>query len=244
MNLAKTLIAAAISSVVLAGSIPVAFAAASTCATSEGCDINVNNTATSNVTNTTTNVITTTFNEASMKAGLALQSVYQATGSYAQKNTGDVTSIGRHDALITTGKGDVSIDATAIGNNFSAQLTGLKSVNLSAVQQNTGDITAINVVTHPKIGGNLEVSSTAIGNNASVNWDLTTDKNPSSNNFDVKRDGEIRSFSNVGTYVGSLEQCNTGNIYSTTNYMQDPAANIKISTTAIANNISIGVKTR
>ncbi len=161
-----------------------------------------------------------------------------------QTNSGDIYARGIQDQVITTGKGDVTIGVTAIGNNVSAELVGLRNVNLSIAQKNSGDITVDNVITHPSVGGNMLVITSAIGNNASVSWDLTTDKTPSNNTFAVKQDGAIRSFDNVGTYVGSVAQCNTGAVVAMTNYMQDPAANVQINTTAIGNNLSFGVKTR
>lgn len=210
------------------------------------CDVTINTTVNDVTNNITTNTITTNFSTSSAEAGILLKSVYDATGTFTQNNSGSVTSTGSHDYLVTTSqnKGDVQVDVTAIGNNFSANLVGIGSANLSLAQRNTGAVTAVDVVRHPNIYGNLEISTTAIGNNASVNWDLTTDKKPSSDNFAVKKDGGLRSFDTVGSFLGSISQCNTGVILAQTSYSQDPAANIKVSTTAIGNNISFGTKTR
>ena len=231
-----------VAAVLAAGAAPFASA---TCVGAE-CDM-----ALANVTNTTTNStvsnsITTHFSEESNDAAWRLKSVYGATGNFSQNNTAPVRSESRQDYLITNGhdKGDVSVDVTAIGNNLSANLVGMKSVNLSVDQRNAGAVSAVSTTLHPNVGGNLEIATTAIGNNAGVNWDLTTDKNPSSDNFAVKKDGAVRGFDAVGSFVGSITQCNTGGVGAQTFYSQDPAANIKISTTAIANNISFGVKTR
>ncbi|MES2831627.1 MAG: hypothetical protein V4695_06520 [Pseudomonadota bacterium] len=194
------------------------------------------------VRNSTTNEITTVFTPASADAALRLKAVYTAVGTFSQNNSGHIVSNGGHDAVVT--RGNAQIDVTAIGNNFAADLVGIPSAHLAVTQKNSGNIAAINTVTRPEIGGNLEVTTTAIGNNASIGWDLTTDKNPSNNTFAVKKDGEIRGFENVGSLVSSLAQCNTGNVIAFTDYRKDPAANIKVSTTAIGNNMSFGVKTR
>lgn len=240
MNHVKVIFTAA-ATLLAAGAMSSAFA---TGCTGSECDITVTNT-TNNVTNnTTTNSITTNFSKESTEAGLRLQSVYGAVGTFTQNNSGNVGSVGNQDYLITKSTGDVQVDVTAIGNNFSANLVGLGNVDLSVTQRNTGNVAAIDIVRHPNIGGNLEISTTAIGNNASVNWDLTTDKTPSNDNFAVKKDGGLRSFDTVGSYLGSISQCNTGSILAQTGYSQDPAANIKVSTTAIGNNISFGTKTR
>ena len=241
MNHFKVFLSAA-ATILIAGTM--SSASATGCTGAGPCDIAISNNTTNLTTNTTTNAITTTFSEQSAAAGLRLQSVYDATGTFSQSNAGAIKSEANHDYLITTGRGDVSIDVTAIGNNFSANLVGMGDVNLSLSQRNTGNITATDTVRHPYVGGNMEISTTAIGNNASVNWDLTTDKSPSSNNFDVKKDGPVRSFDTVGSFLGSISQCNTGAILAQTGYSQDPSANIKVSTTAIGNNISFGVKTR
>ena len=241
MNNIKVLFTAA-ATLLAAGAVSSAFATG--CTGSESCDITINTTTNNLTNNTTTNTVKTNFTSSSAEAGLRLQSVYDATGTFSQNNSGKVVSAGSQDYLITTGKGDVQVDVTAIGNNFSANLVGIGDVNLSLAQRNTGSVTAIDIVRHPYVGGNMEISTTAIGNNASVNWDLTTDKKPSNDNFDVKKDGVLRSFDTVGSYLGSISQCNTGSILAQTGYSQDPAANIKVSTTAIGNNISFGTKTR
>jgi hypothetical protein len=233
---------AAIGVVIAATTLTPAYATG--CTGAEACDLNIAS-ATENTTyNGTTNVVTTEFSEASQHAALRLKSVYDTTATFSQNNSGLVQAVGLHDALVTTGYGNAQVEVTAIANNFSANLVGLESVNLSVSQKNTGNVNAENMTHHPYVGGNLEVSTTAIGNNASLGWDLTTDKTPSDNNFGVKRDGPLRSFDTVGSLIGSVEQCNTGDIVARTNYMQDPAANIKVSTTAIGNNLSFGVKTR
>ncbi|MES2207189.1 MAG: hypothetical protein V4525_10400 [Pseudomonadota bacterium] len=232
----------AISTTLLTGAMSYAFA--TDCVDTNGCDTTINTTTTNTTINNTKNTVTTTFSNASAESALRLQSVYQTVGSIGQNNSGDVYARGYQDDVITTKKGDVKIGVTAIGNNVSAELIGLKSVNLSIAQKNSGDITADNAVLHPHVGGNMEVTTSAIGNNASVGWDLTTDKHPSDNAFDVKRDGALRSLNDIGTFVGSVEQCNTGDVTAVLAYRQDPAANIQISTTAIGNNLSFGVKTR
>jgi len=230
-----------VKNVVLILATGVASSAFATCTASD-CNIEIKNNTTTEVHNNITNEITTVFTPASAASGLLLKSVYSAVGTFSQSNSGNVKSNGDQAIVITPG--NVQIDVTAIGNNFSSDLVGVRSAHVALVQQNSGDIGAVSTVTRPKIGGNLEVTTTAIGNNASIGWDLTTDKNPSNNNFAVKKDGAIRDFSNVGSLVSSLAQCNTGNITAITNYRDDPAANIKISTTAIGNNMSFGVKTR
>jgi hypothetical protein len=241
MKKVNILIAASLGSILVAGPMSSAFA---TCVDAAGCTLDIASSTTNEAVNNTKNVVTTTFSDTSTKAGLALQSVYEATGVFSQKNTGAISSTGSHDQVITSGNGNGQLEVTGLGNNFSAELVGLRSVNLAMGQQNSGNIIASNTVRHPNVSGNLEVTTNAIGNNASVGWDLTTDTKPSNNAFDVKRDGAVRSFSTLGTYLGSIEQCNTGAITAKTDYMQDPAANIKVSTTAIGNNFSFGVKTR
>lgn len=208
------------------------------------CSTNVTNIVKNDVTTNNTNIVTTVFSEASAADALRLKSVYVEAGVVTQNNSGNVASGGNHDYLITTGRGNVQIDTTAIGNNFSSELVGTRSANLTVVQKNSGDVTTVERVTHPNVGGNIEISSTAIGNNASIGWDLTTDKNPSNDNFAIKKDGPLRSYDAIGSLSLTLAQCNTGNISASTTYMQDPAANIKVSTTAIGNNMSFGVKTR
>ena len=228
--------------ILAAGAAPFASA---TCVGAE-CEIALKNVTDTTTNSTVGNHITTHFSEASSDAALRLKSVYQATGNFSQNNTAAVYSESHQDYPTTNNhdKGDVSIDVSAIGNNLSANLVGLKSVNLSVDQRNTGAVNAVSTTTHPNISGNLEITTTAIGNNAGVNWDMTTDKTPGSDSFVVKKDGAVRSFEGVGSYVGSITQCNTGGVGAQTAYSQDPAANIKISTTAIANNISFGIKTR
>ena len=241
MNNVKVILTAA-AALLATGAMSSAFAAG--CTGSESCDITINTTTNNLANNSTTNSITTHFTSSSAEAGLRLQSVYDATGTFSQNNSGRIVSTANQDHLVTTGKGDVQVDVTAIANNFSANLVGVGDVNLSLAQRNTGSVKAIDIVRHPYVGGNMEISTTAIGNNASVNWDLTTDKTPSNDNFGVKKDGGLRSFDTVGSYLGSISQCNTGSILAQTSYSQDPAANIKVSTTAIGNNISFGTKTR
>jgi hypothetical protein len=241
MNQIKTLVL--ISATVLAGSMSYALATGG-CASGTNCDATISTTATNDTVNTIKNEVTTKFSDASASDALRLQSVYQVTSSIGQTNSGNIYARGMQDQVITTGQGNVKIDVTAIGNNTSAELVGLHGVNLSITQKNSGNVTVDNFVAHPSVGGNMQVTTTAIGNNASVGWDLTTDKQAGDNSFGVKRDGAIRSFDTVGTYVGSVNQCNTGNVTASLDYRQDPAANIQISTTAIGNNLSFGVKTR
>lgn len=241
MNNLKVILAATATLLVISA-VPSAFA--TDCRGSEPCDIVINDTTHTYTKNTTINTVTTNFSKDSAEAGLRLQSVYDVTGTFAQKNTGTITATGNHDVLMTNNAGNVQVDVSAIANNVSANLVGMGNINLSIAQHNSGNVTATNDVRHPYVSGNMEISTTAIGNNASVNWDLTTDKAPGSDNFATKKDGRLRSFDSVGTSLGSIAQCNTGSILAQTSYSQDPAANIKVNTTAIGNNISFGTKTR
>lgn len=188
--------------------------------------------------------VTVNFTEASQNSALRLKSVYSQAGVFNQNNSGGVSSTGTHDQIITTTGGNVQVDVTAIGNNFSSDLVGLKDVYISNSQINSGSVTSTNTVTHPSVGGNLEMSTTAIGNNTSIGWDLTTDLTPGNDSFAQKKDGPIRDFSVIGSFAGAVSQNNAGNISAVTTYRQDPAVNIKVSTTAIGNNLSFGAKTR
>jgi hypothetical protein len=87
-----------------------------------------------------------------------------------QKNTGDVTSIIDITQSITSKPGDVTIDSTAVGNNFSFQrdlATNATSLaELSIAQCNTGDVTSL--VSFARDPLSLAVNSTAVGNNIAI----------------------------------------------------------------------------
>jgi hypothetical protein len=192
-----------------------------------------------NITRDITENVTVTFSQDSKDSALRLKSVYSNVVTSGQINSGNVTATSKND-LIITGK-NATVDNTAIGNNASLNLNGLNTVLGSVSQRNSGQIHATTTVTRPDVKGDLEISTTAIGNNASIGWDLTTDKVKGSG----ERDGDLMAFNgNVGRFFGGVGQCNTGNIVAETSYAQDPANNIKVSTTAIGNNMSFGVKTR
>ncbi|MFN7835143.1 MAG: hypothetical protein ACK5NY_05045 [Burkholderiaceae bacterium] len=191
------------------------------------------------ITRDITENVTVTFSQDSKDSALRLKSVYSNVVTSGQINSGNVTATSKNDLITTTGK--ATVDNTAIGNNASFNLVGLNTVLGAVSQRNSGQIHASTTVTRPKVDGDLEISTTAIGNNASIGWDLTTDKVKGSG----ERDGDLMAFNgNVGKFFGGVGQCNSGNIYATTNYTEDPAKNIQVSTTAIGNNMSFGVKTR
>jgi hypothetical protein len=92
-----------------------------------------------------------------------------------QKNTGDVTSIIDITQSITSKSGDVMIDGTAVGNNFSftreLSTNGTSLAELSIAQCNTGDVTSL--VSFARDPLSLAVNSTAVGNNIAINLGRT-----------------------------------------------------------------------
>ena len=149
-----------------------------------------------------------------------------SVGIYLQQNTGLREATVTLKNIVMQANGNIDATALAIGNNASIEL----NLNSSAVpvrqiyQVNTGNTTS-SVDLHSRIEsatGQVELTSLAIGNNASITVDDI-----------VGQDAKLSQLSSV--------QCNTGNGIADVVYRNDPT---KLTATALAigNNLSIGGK--
>jgi hypothetical protein len=140
-----------------------------------------------------------------------------AKGIYLQSNNGDRTAIVDMKNVVIKNNGEVSAIATAVGNTASFEVNTTSNVALRHINQvSTGDqLAVVNYQQSSKsVTGAVELSATAVGNNASI--------------------------LNEGTSLSdlSINQCNVGDGVAIVNFKYDPTK-LTASATAVGNSIAV-----
>ncbi|WP_370261396.1 hypothetical protein [Limnobacter sp.] len=141
-------------------------------------------------------------------------------GIIVQANTGKSAAVVDLNNVIMRDKGNISANATAIGNNVSIDLSNMAKAPVRHISQsNMGDkLASVDLQLHSKsVTGAVALESIAVGNNINL------------------------SLENTSLAELSLAQCNVGNVNALVEYRWDPTK-LTANASAIGNNISVGVR--